>query len=729
MSADGGGAVVAATVIGRGPVAIVYSGRLAATGAEVAVKVFPDRFDRDTAGRLDRERRALATVASVPSILTVDAVSEYGGDRSSVLTQLCAGSLAGMLTRGALPVPEVLGIGGAVANALAAAHEAGVVHGGVTPHNVLFRRSGEPVLGDFGLALRERFSRDPMHALEYTAPETLRDDVRSAASDLYGLGAVLYAMLTGAPPFPRRTGQAPGERILRVLRDPVPPVQAVPGELSELVSLLLAKDPAGRPADATRVAAWFDHVRGGRSAVVPAALHPLVPPAAHPDTDFDSFAGRPDMAAPAGWPRYVPPGSQNFPPAPPVSTAPGNFPVPPNFPVAPPIAEPHHPAGPPTSAQSHNTPEAQSPASPESRNSPAATPSTSAEPHNASPAQPPGSVEPQNLPVAPLLPATRPHSAEPRNTPPAQQSIPPEPQNFPATPPTPAERHNAPVAQPPLSALSQNLPAEQPHRPATTPEPHNTPPAQPPIPPEPQHLPATPPTPAERHNAPVAQPPLSALSQNSPAEPPHRPTTPPEPHNTPPAQPPIPPDARNSPVPGPRTHPTTSPIAPNIPAAAAKPGRTLIYSAGGQAEEGRRASPRWWKVVAVVGACVVVAGVAVAVLLSGGDGAGQAPAPATTTAPSTTESRPARDVGLVVTSVADLGDHVELRWEADGDLDFSVVVAGENIDTMVLVANRAHEMRVPVDRDRKYCFQIRATDSRDIFTSEPVPVRGARCAL
>ncbi len=88
-----------------------------------------------------------------------------------------------------------------------------------------------------------------------------------------------------------------------------------------------------------------------------------------------------------------------------------------------------------------------------------------------------------------------------------------------------------------------------------------------------------------------------------------------------------------------------------------------------------------------------------------------------------------RDVGLVVTTVDDLGDHVELTWEAEGDLDFSVVVAGENIDTMVLVANRAREMRVPVDADRKYCFQIRATDGRDIFTSEPVPIRGARCAL
>ena len=98
-----------------------------------------------------------------------------------------------------------------------------VLHGGVTPHNVLYRASGF-VLADFGQALRRQFPRDPTHAVEYTAPETLRDDTLSPASDLYGLGAVLFAVLTGAPPFPRRTGQQPGERILQVLREPVPPI-------------------------------------------------------------------------------------------------------------------------------------------------------------------------------------------------------------------------------------------------------------------------------------------------------------------------------------------------------------------------------------------------------------------------------------------------------------------------------------------------------------------------
>lgn len=530
MSVDGGGAVVAATVLGRGPVAIVYAGRLAATGVEVAVKVFPDRFDRDTALALDRERRALAAVTH-ESILPIEAVGEYSGDRSSVVTELCAGSLAGMLTRGALPVSEVLVIGSAVATALTAAHGADVVHGGVTPHNVLFRRTGEPVLGDFGLALRERFNRDPMHALEYTAPETLRDDTRSTASDLYGLGAVLYAMLTGAPPFPRRTGQAPGERILRVLRDPVPPIQAIPTELSSLVSLLLAKNPADRPQDAARVAAWFDHVRGGRTNHAAPALNPLAPPAAHPDTDFDSFAGRPETG-----PR------QHFPP-----------PLPPVV----------HPAAPPPPPQNHPQP-----------------------------------------------PAT-------------QQTAVPQPPHAP-------QQNFAPQQQ------------ETPQRSYT----------QEPSPPQQGY---------------------------------------------------------------------------------GSPGRKLIYTAGGDteaADKARRAKAARWKVAAGIGALVVAAGVTAAVLTAGNDNpnpAAQPPTTTTTTPPKTTTTAP--DIGLSVTAVNDLGDRVELKWSAEGDLDFSVVVAGENTDTMVLVANRQRELTVPVDQARKYCFQVRATDSRNIYTSDPVPIRGARCAL
>lgn len=265
-------------LLAEGPVAKVYVERL--DGAEVALKVFDGVLDRDTTAWLDRERKALDTVRDKRAILPVHDVIELPDGRTGVRMELCQGSLAGLL--GArLPLRYVLAIGWTVASALATAHQVGVVHGGVTPHNVLYRRSGELTFADFGPALRRRFPRDPMRMVEYAAPETLRDDVLSEASDLYGLGAVLYAALTGTPPFPHRMGQQLSDRILRVYHDPVPPLR-VPGvspDLVELIGRLLAKDPADRPGDSAGVAESLKKMYRAIAGPV--------------QVEFDDFAGAP----------------------------------------------------------------------------------------------------------------------------------------------------------------------------------------------------------------------------------------------------------------------------------------------------------------------------------------------------------------------------------------------------------------------------------------------------
>ncbi|MFI9815335.1 serine/threonine protein kinase [Saccharothrix variisporea] len=435
--------VIAPRLLASGPVASVYAATLADTGAEVAVKVYAERFDRDTTEWLDRERRALAS-AAVPQVLPVDGIVELPDGRSGVRMRLCHGSLADLLSSavGSPGVRDALGVGLAIARALAAAHSVGVVHGGITPHNVLWHGSGEFVVSDFGLSLRERFPRDPTHALEFTAPETLRDDSRTTASDLYGLGAVLHTMLTGAPPFPRRTGEPPSERILRVLREQVPPVrgEGVPHELADAVNRLLAKDPAARPPDAGELARLFEDL----------------------------------------------------------------------------LTTPHHPtfAGPP--------------------------------------------------PVPSFVDAPRP------------------------------------------------------------------------------------------------------------------------------------------------------------------PGRTLVHTTDNTAAPKRTA--RAWRTPALIGAGLVVASLVAVPLLLPDDEPAKIPVAATTTPKPTTSTEPAQ-VTLVLDPPADQGDHVELTWQADRELDFTVVVAGEGIQNMFLVAHRQHSLRVPVDPGRRYCFQVRGTDSRAVYTSEPVPVRGARCTL
>ncbi|TVT17407.1 protein kinase, partial [Amycolatopsis rhizosphaerae] len=287
MSVESCEVVAGLKLLAEGPVATVYAGQWG--GAEVAVKVFGEGFDRETTASFDRERKALDTLRAERAILPADGVTELPDGRSGVRMELCRGSLGGLLGSGkALAVRDALAVGWTVAAALAAAHQVGVVHGGVTPHNVLYRQSGELTLADFGLALRRRFPRDPMHTVEYAAPESLREDTLSVTSDLYGLGAVVFAALTGAPPFPHRTGQQPGERILQVLRDPVPPldVPGIPPGLSEVVGRLLAKDPADRPQDAVVVAELFERMYRSE--------------AGHNDVEdeFDDFAGTAPAAPP-----------------------------------------------------------------------------------------------------------------------------------------------------------------------------------------------------------------------------------------------------------------------------------------------------------------------------------------------------------------------------------------------------------------------------------------------
>ncbi|ONF72129.1 protein kinase domain-containing protein [Amycolatopsis keratiniphila] len=238
--------------LGIGPVATVYPATYA--GVPVAMKVFPARLDRATLSAVERDRDRLRAVASA---LPVDGVDQLPGGRHALRMERCTQSLAALLGRlGRLPTGDAVVLGHTVATCLASAHAAGVVHGGVHPANVLFRTNDEPVLADFGVALRQAFPRDPTRSLEYLAPETLRTDTFDERTDLYGLGLVLYLALTGDHPQPGRLGEPMGERLLRLLRTPVPPIDRpdVPVILSAMVSRLLAPDPAHRPPDAAWVA-------------------------------------------------------------------------------------------------------------------------------------------------------------------------------------------------------------------------------------------------------------------------------------------------------------------------------------------------------------------------------------------------------------------------------------------------------------------------------------------
>jgi serine/threonine protein kinase len=252
-------------LLARGPVATVYA--VFVDGEHVAWKVFPAKFDRRTLAAVDRDRTRLSALRA--PILPVDEVERWNGQHALRMA-LCAESLAKRIQRtGPLPVADTAVLGHSLALALAAAHGVGVLHGAVNPDNVLFRASGEPVLADFGVALREAFPRDPLHAIEYVSPETMRTSTVTEHTDLYGLGAVLHVCLTGRSPHPGRLGEQQGERVLRVLRSPVPAISRpdVPVSLATVVARLLAAEVGNRPADAASVASRLADLLPDRPAV------------------------------------------------------------------------------------------------------------------------------------------------------------------------------------------------------------------------------------------------------------------------------------------------------------------------------------------------------------------------------------------------------------------------------------------------------------------------------
>ena len=228
----------------------------AGTGQAWALKVLPARLDRRTRNAVEGELRRLAGAAAGVPIVVADRIVELTGGRRALRRELCAQSLPELIAGfGPLSVADALALGSALAEALAAAHAVGVPHGGVTPGNVLFRASGEPVLTDFGPALRRAFPSGS--APGFRAPESIRDGVLDERTDLYGLGAVLHLALAGKPPFPARSGEPDADLMLRVLTEPPPALERedLPPGLRELVTALLAKDPGQRPADAATVAA------------------------------------------------------------------------------------------------------------------------------------------------------------------------------------------------------------------------------------------------------------------------------------------------------------------------------------------------------------------------------------------------------------------------------------------------------------------------------------------
>jgi serine/threonine-protein kinase len=265
--------------LGEGGMGEVWRAHDTQLDRDVALKVLlADAWAGETArARLVREAR-LASKLNHPHVCTIHEVGESEG-RAYIAMELVEGqTLSARVAQGALPTEDLLRLGQQVADALAHAHEHGVVHRDLKSANVVVTPEGRAKVLDFGLAkrlsgeaLEEATTRTELTergavagTLAYMAPEQLRGQAADARSDVWALGVMLYEMAAGRRPFQGQTGFELSSAILNQAPPPLP--AGAPGALQPVIERCLAKDPRARYQEAAEVRAALEAISSGKLA-------------------------------------------------------------------------------------------------------------------------------------------------------------------------------------------------------------------------------------------------------------------------------------------------------------------------------------------------------------------------------------------------------------------------------------------------------------------------------
>jgi hypothetical protein len=312
------------TLLGHGGFSVVYRANQEALDRAVALKVLTVPLDDDARRRFFREVKTTARLTGHPNVVTALDAGRTGTGRPFLAMDLYhRGSLMDRLnTDGPLPATEVARIGAKIADALAAAHEVGIVHRDVKPSNILVSRFGEPALADFGVAcLLDAGASSTVLATftpSHAAPEVVNREPPSAASDIYALGSTMYQLVAGRTAF---GGEAIAALLHRILTEEpaeldCPDLPALAG----IVRRCMAKRPADRYPGAAALAAALRGVLPGAEptappptrsgsaggphpGAAPAAPAPVVGPAARADTPVDTpnLGSTPVGPSPSVW--------------------------------------------------------------------------------------------------------------------------------------------------------------------------------------------------------------------------------------------------------------------------------------------------------------------------------------------------------------------------------------------------------------------------------------------
>jgi serine/threonine protein kinase/Tfp pilus assembly protein PilF len=254
--------------LGAGGMGEVYRARDLRLARDVAVKVLPSHLaaDPEMRARFEREARAIAAL-SHPGIMGIYELARVG-DLSFAVVELLEGeTLRKRLASGALPWRDAAARGAAIAEAVAAAHAKGIVHRDIKPENIVLTHDGRVKVLDFGLA-RSHAGRTQgttlgsltspgliMGTVGYIAPEQIRGEEASEASDIFAIGCVVHEMVTGRMAFGRATA---AETMAAILNAEPPPVSEsgvhAPPELEMVIRHCLAKGPHERFSSAQDLA-------------------------------------------------------------------------------------------------------------------------------------------------------------------------------------------------------------------------------------------------------------------------------------------------------------------------------------------------------------------------------------------------------------------------------------------------------------------------------------------
>ena len=261
-------------LLGEGGKKRVYLAHDTRLGRDVAFALIKtEGLDAEARVRITREAQAMGRLGDHPSIVSIYEYGEHEGQPYLVLPLMPGGDVEGLIEKAPdhrLPIEQAVSIAKSVCQGLEFAHSKSIIHRDLKPGNVWMAADGTAKLGDFGLAVATDVSRLTQQAkmvgtFHYMPPEQAMGAEISPKADLYSLGAMLYEMVTGRPPFV-------GENLYAVVGQHLttPPVrpswhrEEIPPALEALILHLLEKDPQKRPGSAADVLRALESIQAGK---------------------------------------------------------------------------------------------------------------------------------------------------------------------------------------------------------------------------------------------------------------------------------------------------------------------------------------------------------------------------------------------------------------------------------------------------------------------------------